>query len=382
MSKYHFIILMILSIISTVFAQENTLCVNSKIPQKPLIKILAIDGGGVRGIIPAYVLADLEKRLPKGKKIGEYFDIIAGTSAGGILALMLTVPDDNQKPKYSAAYIMEQFTQFSEEVFTSTFSRKILSGGGLWHVKYSGESLTQNLEKYFGNNTLSQTVTNVIIPTYEIERDMTFFFKTHRAKNELKHDCLIRDLAYATAAAPTYFPPAIMTTKNGRSLTLVDGGVSTNNPALAATVHALEIYGKDIKLFVVSLGTGTTYGDNRHNIEYKNVKKSGIIGWMQKVVPLMIHASNAVIDYEMHYVLNFNKPQYYVRIQTFLDNQHSELDNINKQNIQALKNYAQILIEENEEILDCIADILSKKDFYPELCKNFFPLTSNNIKHK
>jgi len=84
----------------------------------------------------------------------------------------------------------------------------------------------------------------------------------------------------------------------------------------------------------------------------------------------------------MYYVFNFNRPKYYFRIQTILDDEHSEMDNINEKNIQALKNYAEVMVQQHKEELDCIANVLYKKDFSPELCRNFMISSPNNMKHE
>jgi patatin-like phospholipase/acyl hydrolase len=332
---------------------------NTKTTNKKTIKVLSIDGGGVRGIIPAIVIADLEKRLPKGKKIAECFDIIAGTSAGGILALMLATPGNDGKPKYCTNYILNEIENFSKNAFQTSFLRSFFSGNGTWHVKYSDKNFKKYLEKYFGNTKLNQVVTEVLVPTYEIEQYKTFFFKSYRAKKEPRYNCLIKDLAYATSAAPTYFPPMHLTDESGRKLTLIDGGISTNNPTAAAVVHALDIYGSNIDLFVVSIGTGTIYGAQRHNIRYEDIKTSGIIGWVKKIIPLTMYAPNAVIDYQVDKIINNGSTKNYFRIQAALDKKHESLDNVTDQNISKMKEYGSNLVLNHTKELENIAKIIS-----------------------
>ncbi|MBI1954149.1 MAG: patatin-like phospholipase family protein, partial [Proteobacteria bacterium] len=336
---------------------------------KKLVKILAIDGGGVRGLIPSIVLQNLESRLSKGYRLAECFDIIAGNSVGGIIALMLATPDKNGKPKYSADYIRQQFKPFAEKVFSRSLWQKIRSGWGWVDAKYSEEALEESLKAYFDDVKLSETIVNVIVPAYEIEEDKTFFFKTYRAHKEARQDCYLKDLARATSAAPTYFRPAqIKDITQTRTLTLMDGGVSTNNPTLAAAVHAMEMYGRDISLFIVSLGTGTNYGAKTKSIKREDVETSGFIGWASKIVPMMMYAVNAVTDYEMYYVLNFNRPQYYFRLQAILEAKDAEMDNIDPENIKVLEQYAEALIQKYDKELDHIAKVLSGADYltFPE----------------
>lgn len=341
----------------------------NQIPKRKLIKILSIDGGGVRGIIPALVLADLEARLPPGVHLAECFDIISGTSAGGIIALMLATPDETGKPKYTASFIAHEVKLFSKESFSRSFWQILKSGDGWLNAKYDEYPLKNKLNFYFNDTKLHQTLTNIIVPAYEIEQDKTFFFKSSRAKNEPSQNCHIRELAYATSAAPTYFRPAQLTDSTGkRTLTLIDGGVSANNPTLAASVHAIEIYGTNIDLFIVSLGTGTSYGAQKKKITYNEVKSSGMLGWAKTIIPLMMHTSGSIVDYEMYYVLNFKKPQYYFRLQSILEPEHAEIDNIKPDNINALVHYTKLLIDKHSKELDYIAEVLKTNTYilHPE----------------
>ena len=347
---------------------DNAKVQNKTSEKRRLVKILSIDGGGVRGIIPANVLAELERRMSAGENIAEKFDIISGTSAGGIIALMLTAPNNDGKPKYTASFVATAMSKFSSDVFSRSVWQRIKSGSGWLGEKYDGELLKEKLKDYFHDLKLSQALTNVIVPTYEIAQDKTFFFKSSRAIKELPQDCDMRALAYATAAAPTYFSPAqLVDGTKKRTLTLIDGGVAANNPTLAAAVYAVELYGRDIDLFIVSLGTGTSYGAQTNKLEYRNVKNIGKLGWAEHIVPLLMYAGNAVTDYEMYYVLNFNKPQYYFRIQTVLEPKNSEMDNVDPKNLEALQQYSSKLIKQYDKELTYIAKVLSNGYFpHPE----------------
>lgn len=335
---------------------KNGVPINTK---KRLVKILSIDGGGVRGVIPAIVLENLESRLPKGHRLAEHFDIIAGTSAGGIIALLLATPDQEGKPKYTASFIADASLNFLKAAFARSTWQTVKSMGGWMGAKYDPTNLKENLALYFQHTRLKQAVTDVIVPAYEIEEDKTFFFKSNKAKEKLDDDCYLKDLAYATAAAPTYFPPARLSDGVGKIYTLIDGGVSANNPALAAAVHARAVYGPDIDVFVVSIGTGTTYGSAKKKVTYESVKTSGLLGWASSIVPLLMHTADAIVDCEMYYVLNFNKPHYYFRMQTTLEPENADLDNISEANIQVLKNQANQLVQKYDKELAHIARVLT-----------------------
>jgi patatin-like phospholipase/acyl hydrolase len=201
------------------------------------IRILSIDGGGIRGIIPGTILMELEKILQKmdnnsSSKIGDYFDMIAGTSTGGILSCLYLVPGENGKARYSAQEALDLYLKKGHIIFDRTFMEKIKSANGIIHEKFSGEPLSGLLKTYFGEETLDKFIKPSLITSYEItDRNAIFFTSTDARENTL-YNFKVRDVARATSAAPTYFPPALIESVSGQSFTLVDGGMYANNPAL------------------------------------------------------------------------------------------------------------------------------------------------------
>lgn len=352
----HFIIpLFLFSLISNAISQQI-----QPPPTKKCVRILSIDGGGIRGVIPATVLNYIESRLVSGRRIADCFDIIGGTSTGGIIALLLTTPDQNNHPKYSTKDICYIYEEFGKNVFSQSLWQFIKSGNGWWGPKYASESLEEHLKIYFGEVKLRNVLSNVIIPAYEIELDKTFFFKSSRARREINQDIYITDLARATSAAPTYFTPAIVKDcSQQRTLHLIDGGIAVNNPTLAATVYAVEIYGPDIDFFIVSLGTGTNYGAETKNISNEDVKTSGLIGWAHRIVPMMMYAVNDITNYEMRYVFNHSQRRKYYRFQPILESENIDMDNADLENIKILKQHAEDLILQQQEELSEIIQILN-----------------------
>ncbi|MBW8309257.1 MAG: patatin-like phospholipase family protein [Candidatus Paracaedibacteraceae bacterium] len=337
------------------------LLANPSAPPRKVVRILSIDGGGIRGIIPALVLKHIESRLLCGRRIADCFDIIAGTSTGGLIAIMLTAPNEDKRPKYSAHEIVDIYEELGQQVFFSSLGQLIKSGNGWWGAKYSAHDLEEILASYLGDMCLKDVVTNVIVPAYEIELDKTFFFKSSRAKKEPAQDCLLRDLARATSAAPTYFSPASLIDGTGnRKLTFIDGGIGANNPSLSAAVYAMEIFGMDIDFFVVSIGTGTNYGAATNNISREDVESSGIIGWAPKIISTLMHAVDDITNYEMWYVFNHNKQKHcYFRLQPILESEYTYLDKADPENLQVLKKVADRMIKENEEVINEIVRTLN-----------------------
>ena len=170
-------------------------------------KVLSIDGGGIRGIIPAMVLAEIERRT--SKTTSELFDLVAGTSTGGILALGLTKPGEGGKPEYSAKRLIELYETEGGKIFSIPVWHRLRSGWGVAEEKYPSEGVEEVAKRYFEKVYLAEALTEVLVTAYEIERRGPWFFKRRHArdKNREGDNFLMRDVARATSAAPTYFEP-------------------------------------------------------------------------------------------------------------------------------------------------------------------------------
>lgn len=317
-----------------------------------VVRVLSIDGGGIRGIIAAFILQKIEEQLSPGRTLISCFDLIAGTSTGGIIALLLSLPKNNQKdqkqPKYKANDIVKLYEEFGRNVFTCSLSQVIKSGYGLWGSKYSSQNLESYLQTYFKNARLKDTLTNVFIPAYEIERDKVFFFNSIYARKAAKHDCFVRDLARATSAAPTYFDPAILVTGEHERFTFVDGGVAVNNPTVSSVAHAIHVFGEEIDIHVLSLGTGTNFGDQTKRIDKNKMWSNGLLGWANNIVPVFMYAANDATDDEMAFVFNQRHVKKYYRFQPIIEVENTDMDRVDEKNIQDLKQYAEKIINKKQ----------------------------------
>lgn len=225
--------------------------------EMPKKRILSIDGGGIKGTLPASFLATIEEAT--GERIFDHFDLIAGTSTGGIIALGLGI--GMSAKEILAFYENEGPTIFNQEIAASGFFQakmtdilKRYSSKAKHAVlpKYNSKALKTSLNKAFGRKRLADSLTRLVIPAFDHKRREVHIFKTaHHKRFQLDYKEEIVDVALATAAAPTYLPKHQLS--NGVSL--LDGGIWANNPVAVAVVEGLSVLGWESKdLHVLSIG--------------------------------------------------------------------------------------------------------------------------------
>lgn len=316
-------------------------------------RILSIDGGGIRGIIPGQILVEIEREFQI--KISDYFDLIAGTSTGGILASALLLPDPNNrsKRKYTAEEVVGLYFERGDQIFDIPFFHKLTSVGGILDEKYPATGIENALNDYFGDVWLKDLLKPCLITTYDIENRKGHFFGQHKAKTSPEFNFKIKDVARATSAAPTYFECERVTSEEGETFSLIDGGVFVNNPALVAYAEGRNIFqvrGKDAKakdMEILSIGTGYT----RKPYEYDNAKNFGMAQWVKPVIDIMMSGSAEVADYQLRKIYDTTRDTtQYIRIDGELNNTNikPEMDCATQENMQNLKEFGIKLFEENK----------------------------------
>lgn len=305
-----------------------------------MVSILSIDGGGIRGIIPAAFLVEIEKRT--GRPVCELFDLIAGTSTGGILTAMLTLPNSLGKPKYSARQAREAYLEHGGTIFHRSLLRRVTTLGGLARPIYSPRALERMLEKYLGQKRLHTTLTEILVTAYDMASSTPWFFKTSFAKQHRSNvdDPLLTQVVRATIAAPTYFPPLTL-----EDHCLIDGGVFASNPALCAYAQARNMYPKEKEFLVASLGTGLQV----HHRPCSEVDKWGIVKWAVPISTVMLNSSSATVDYQMRALVGSKN---YMRFQVDLGEDATGMDDASEQNILRLDALAQQAVKQNDAAID------------------------------
>jgi len=324
-----------------------------------MVKILSIDGGGIRGIIPAVVLAEIERRTKR--PIASLFHLIAGTSTGGILTLGLTVPRTPTEPLYAASQMTEMYEREGARIFSCQISRRAAAWGNLRRPKYSATGIEQVLFQYFGASRLRDAATDVLITAYEIERSFPFFFRSAIARERPDYDFPAREVARATSAAPTYFEPMKLPSGTCTShYTLIDGGVFANNPAACALVEGRTTHSGAGDFLVVSLGTG----ELTRCLPYEQAKNWGVMRWAMPVLDVVFDGISRTVDYQLRQLLpeTLNPYKRYYRFQTTLDSHHHQLDNASPGNITALKALAYNLVERESSEIDRLCETLIDED--------------------
>src|SRR5215204_910634 len=314
-------------------------------------KVLSIDGGGIRGIIPAMILAEIERRT--GKRTVEVFDLVAGTSTGGILALGLTKPGQNGGPEYSAKKLIDLYETEGGKIFSIPVWHRIHSAGGLAEEKYPAKGIEEVALEYFGDVHLAQALTEVLVTAYEIEKRGPWFFKRRHARDQNREgdNFLMREVARATSAAPTYFEPLPLEWGPHGKRAFIDGGVHSNNPAMCAYVEAMKIHPEEKDFLVVSLGTG----EPTREMPYEEVKGWGLALWAQPILNIVFDGVSDTVDYQLRELLRSEgDDKRYYRFQTKLDVGKDDMNDASATNIQSLKTKAQEVIEENDAALDAL----------------------------
>lgn len=337
-----------------------------KIKDKDIYIIVTLDGGGIKGIIPATILAHIEEKT--GISCTKLFDCFSGTSTGGILSCLLNIPDKNNQPKYTAESVLNIYKNLGKKIFQKRWT----SFNGFYKPLYDEKKIESFLQKKLGNITLNQSLSNIIIPTYCIKNNDTLLFSKILYKNKMlknNDNIMMHQVARMTSAAPTFFSPV-----SYNNFLLVDGCVTTNNPSLIAyLLHDLIVDNQKTLFICLSIGTGQEY-----ELEYeldliKNLQNGGKLKWIKTIINFI---SDSYASHEIMIDYNSIKTNlYYIRIQPSIPAKHTEIDNVKEKNMDLLEEYTKKYINnEGKELIDNIINFLQWNYYNKQLKqqKNFY----------
>jgi hypothetical protein len=235
-------------------------------PEGRLFRILSIDGGGIRGVFPAAYLAEIEKRFLGGASIGNHFDMVAGTSTGGIIALAIA-------RGMSAQEALRIYVDRGRRIFPPKSGARKWAANMRWMFKpkHDQSVLKDELLQVFGDAVLDAARTRLVIPSFEGRHGEPFIYKTpHHPDYQNDRHQRFAHVALHTTAAPSYYEGV-----DHDGLIMIDGGVWANNPVMNALVDALACY--DVpreNIRILSLGTG----EGTFTVEEK-ARKGGAKEW-------------------------------------------------------------------------------------------------------
>ncbi|OGV52118.1 MAG: hypothetical protein A2X49_08950 [Lentisphaerae bacterium GWF2_52_8] len=335
-------------------------------------KVLTIDGGGIRGVIPASILANLEARLQIAKndpnlRIADCFDMLAGTSTGGILTALFLSPQ-----RYRASEILEFYQQLGPTLFHRTIWQMAASGFGLFRSRYKEDALYDFSKKLLGDTYISEVAKECLITAYEMSSRKALLFSRHAVtKYGSMADYRLCDIVRATTAAPTYFSPAKVYPRSSHEAAekgasaeslpfrnLVDGGIYANNPSMCALVESIKLW-PDVGITgysMLSVGTGKA----EKPYLYEKTRRFGYIGWLSPIIDIMLSSVAETVNYQMNQVFtSVGAPENYIRIEPLLLDADVDMDNASPKNIRALVNAAQYFIDHNGHLLDKLVETYS-----------------------
>lgn len=277
------------------------------------VRVLSLDGGGMRGIIPATVMEYIEKKLQEktenpNARIADYFDIIVGTSTGGILSCFYLTPNPAKgknlpNAKYTAAQALEFYSEKGYSIFNKSKHKSWLGFRQLVNsTQYKPEVIEAIFKEEFGNLKLTDLLRKCLVTTYNIENKSSFFFSNKEGEDK-KRSFYVRDVVRSTSAAPTYFPPAEITNlATNKKMINIDGGVFANNPTMCAYAECRNSKFPQLEfpsakdMLILSIGTGGG------QFELKDVNKSAkwsVINWAKSIPNIMMDGSIDTVDYQL-----------------------------------------------------------------------------------
>lgn len=307
------------------------------------IRILSIEGGGVYGILPAHVLKYIEEK--SRRPIADLFDLIMGTSTGSLLSVLLTVPGDNNQPKYSANDALEIYKEQGKMIFYSPWYHRLFTLNGLIGPKFMTTERMKVFHEYFGNIYFDQLLNNVVIPAYAVKQRSPLLFMNWKQEGAPDMNFSVSDLLMGAVSPPGFFPSVVFGSNKDRFL-LADGAVFANNPDLAAALIAMKMYPKK-KYILVTLGTGKV---ESKTVSSKEEVDWGDLQWSEEILPVLLDGTMKFNNLLLEKTFPFPIDVY--SFNTEISSFKREIDNINPLNLESLNQVGEHLVKENKQKLD------------------------------
>jgi len=302
-------------------------------------RILSFGGGGILGLIPAMILADIEARA--SRPAAELFDLAAGTSTSGIIACAVAAG-------IPARDVVALYRERGRQIFSRSFGHRLATGFGLWGPQYGAAGIEAALAAVFGDRRLSGCGVGLLVPAYDIEARTPHLFKSLKAQDDAWRDYHLRDVCRATSAAPTYFLSARITSLAGDTATFVDGGLFANNPAACSLAQAAKA-GRLDDVTMVSLGTGQI----ERPYLYDMARRWGLAKWVRPLLDCMFDGQADTAAHQCKALLGDRM----MRIQPALPGELA-MDDASPKAIETLSAIARGVLADQDALLDKICEVM------------------------
>ena len=327
---------------------------------KDTVNVLSLDGGGIKSLITLKVLSYIEKET--GKKTGEIFDYISGTSSGGMLALYLSTPmeHDHHKPRYGANDVITLLQDDSRLIFKKKATAKYLTKPAvqLFSTPYDLKTMMYMTENRYKEYKMRDAVTDIFVLTFDTETNMPVAFTSYNGYKDTK----MSTVAAATSVAPFYFSPiCFYDEKTKKNRTLIDGGLVAKNPAVFAYEETKKHHPKK-EILMLSLGAGY---QEKSDYNYEKLKNWGFLKYSLPTYTFMLDGVTNTNHIYMKSLSKIDKDLEYYRFQPKLsknDGFDNRPDNTDQKNFDILLEIGDKYVEEIKPELDEFIKELKKEN--------------------
>ena len=322
-------------------------------------RILSVDGGGSLGLASAMVLIELERRTRR--PTAELFDLVAGTSVGGLLGLSLLIPGADGAPRHTGAQIASLFEKDADQLFESSLWRWLSTLGGFLGEKYETTGLQEVLDQVFGDAWLSEAIRPTLIPAYDLLQDEPCAFRLHRAQTDAGTDSPASAVVRATTAVPGFCPPARIESRDRLVERLcIDGGAVAFNPALWAYAEALRLHPEADDVVLASPGTIRRH----HGPNHVPPRGRGAFEWARPLFQITCDAASAVTHEQLQDLIGARAggPEHYFRLRAEVELPGAgSLDDTSAQHLERVRAAGAELLEREDERIDRLCARLTRE---------------------
>jgi len=340
-------------------SQQNEIPVlDSRAP----VRILAIDGGGIKGLIALAYLVEIERRT--GKPISALFDVVAGTSTGSLVATGLLTPDKEGNPKYTASQVRDLYRVIGPNFLATPLWHQLLTLDGLLGPMFLASNLEESLSRIFApTDIFSNLLKPTVVPTFNLSEKKILLLRSWTIGNTPMFGIRTDNLLSAAVATPAFFPPVLLKAFHGEDFLLADGAVAEDNPSVMAVWEAMTLY-PNRSYTLVSLGTGVSTG----HIDRTDALRWGFLRWAPPIILDLLHgqSDNATRSAEELHRLFPNTLVSYERFDAKISSDIENPFTATPEKIQKLEMAARQSILQNAKRLDALSKRLVEISHYSE----------------